>query len=111
MSPQRDGCHVRVAFTCRAPRPTGVASPPITASSDRTVDGLSGAGDNDRVPNCRRQHRRHALYRDGRRVASPPTVTDAHRSLLAEQGTMAWIGLYRPSEAQLLAAARRSGCM
>jgi magnesium transporter len=39
------------------------------------------------------------LYRDGRRVASPPTVADAQRSLLAEQGTMAWIGLYRPGEA------------
>ncbi len=50
-----------------------------------------------------------ALYRDGRRVASPPTVADAHRSLLAEQGTMAWIGLYRPSEAQLLAAAEAFG--
>lgn len=36
----------------RALRPArrAFASPPITASSDRTVDGLSGAGDNDRVP-------------------------------------------------------------
>lgn len=50
-----------------------------------------------------------ALYRDRWRVASPPTVADAHRSLLAEQGTMAWIGLYRRSEAQLLAAAEAFG--
>jgi len=50
-----------------------------------------------------------AIYRAGRRVASPATVAEAYQSLPAEPGDMAWIGLYRPSEAQLLAAAETFG--
>ena len=46
-----------------------------------------------------------ALYRDGRRVDSPPTVADTARRLREQPGTMAWIGLYRPAESQLLAVA------
>ncbi|HEX6677896.1 MAG TPA: magnesium and cobalt transport protein CorA [Actinomycetes bacterium] len=46
-----------------------------------------------------------ALYRDGRRVDSPPTVAETARRLRDQPGTMAWIGLYRPAEAQLLAIA------
>jgi magnesium transporter len=47
----------------------------------------------------------NALYRDGRRVASPASLTDTFRGLREESGNMAWIGLYRPAEAQLLALA------
>jgi magnesium transporter len=47
----------------------------------------------------------NALYREGRRVASPPSLTDTFRGLREESGNMAWIGLYRPAEAQLLALA------
>ncbi len=46
-----------------------------------------------------------ALYRDGRRVDSPPTVAETARRRREQPGTMAWIGLYRPDEAQLLAVA------
>jgi magnesium transporter len=46
-----------------------------------------------------------ALYRDGRRVESPPTVAETARRLRDQRGTMAWIGLYRPAETQLLAVA------
>jgi len=46
-----------------------------------------------------------ALYRDGRRVDSPATVAETARRLRDQPGTMAWIGLYRPAEAQLLAVA------
>jgi magnesium transporter len=49
------------------------------------------------------------LYRDGRRIASPPTVADVARQLRAEPGAMAWIGLFRPAEAQLLAVAEEFG--
>jgi magnesium transporter len=49
-----------------------------------------------------------ALYRDGRRVDSPSTVAEAAR-LRDQPGTMAWIGLYRPAEAQLLAVAEEFG--
>jgi magnesium transporter len=50
-----------------------------------------------------------AIYRDGRRVDSPTTVADAARRLRDQRGTMAWIGLYRPAEAQLLAVAEEFG--
>jgi len=49
------------------------------------------------------------IYRDGRRIASPPTVADAARQLRDEPGTMAWIGLFRPAEMQLLAVAEEFG--
>ena len=50
-----------------------------------------------------------AVYRDGRRVDSPLTVAEAARRLRDQPGTMAWIGLYRPAEAQLLAVAEEFG--
>jgi magnesium transporter len=43
-----------------------------------------------------------ALYRDGRRVATPSSLAEAYAQLRAEPGAMAWIGLYRPSEAELV---------
>jgi magnesium transporter len=70
------------------PRATAPDAPP-TAVSDSVVD--------------------IATYRDGKRVASPPTIADAYRALLREPDAMAWIGLYRPSEAQVLAAADEFG--
>src|SRR4029450_8047429 len=50
-----------------------------------------------------------AIYRDGRRVDSPATVAETVRRLREQPGTMAWIGLYRPAEAQLLAVAEEFG--
>jgi magnesium transporter len=50
-----------------------------------------------------------ALYRDGRRIESPPTVAETARRLRDQRGTMAWIGLYRPAETQLLAVAEEFG--
>jgi magnesium transporter len=50
-----------------------------------------------------------AIYRDGQRIDSPPTVAETVRSLREQPGTMAWIGLYRPAEAQLLAVAEEFG--
>jgi magnesium transporter len=50
-----------------------------------------------------------AIYRDGRRVDSPSTVAEAARRLRDQRGTMAWIGLYRPAEDQLLAVAEEFG--
>jgi magnesium transporter len=49
------------------------------------------------------------IYRDGKRIASPSTVADAAQLLRDDPGTMAWIGLLRPSEAQLLAVADEFG--
>ena len=50
-----------------------------------------------------------AIYRDGRRIDSPSTVAEAARRLRDQPGTMAWIGLYRPAETQLLAVAEEFG--
>ncbi|MBM4486531.1 transporter [Rhodococcus hoagii] len=47
-----------------------------------------------------------AVYRDGRRIASPATLAEALASL-PDASSMAWIGLYRPSETQLHAAAKQ----
>jgi magnesium transporter len=49
-----------------------------------------------------------AVYRDGRRIAAPATLAEALRSL-PDASSMAWIGLYRPVEEQLLAIAEQFG--
>ncbi|WP_188278750.1 magnesium and cobalt transport protein CorA [Streptomyces sp. CBMA152] len=46
-----------------------------------------------------------ALYRDGRRVSSPDTLADTFRRLRETPDGMAWIGLHRPSEAEVLSLA------
>ncbi|MGV9268624.1 CorA family divalent cation transporter, partial [Kitasatospora sp. NPDC003701] len=48
-----------------------------------------------------------AVYRDGRRVEPPAGLADIYRQLPGRPGTMTWIGLFRPAEAQLLEAAER----
>ena len=50
-----------------------------------------------------------AIYRDGRRIESPTTVAEIAPRLRGQQGTMAWIGLLRPAEAQLLAVGEEFG--
>ena len=55
-----------------------------------------------------------ALYADGKRIESPTTVADtaAHlreRAERGEAGTMAWIGLLRPADAQLYPTADEFG--
>ncbi|MEU0206903.1 CorA family divalent cation transporter [Streptomyces canus] len=46
-----------------------------------------------------------ALYRDGVRVSSPATLADTFRELREEPSGMAWIGLARPTESELLSLA------
>ncbi|MEI5097803.1 magnesium and cobalt transport protein CorA [Streptomyces sp. PmtG] len=46
-----------------------------------------------------------ALYRDGVRVSSPATLAETYRELRARPDGMAWIGLARPTEAELLSLA------
>jgi magnesium transporter len=48
-----------------------------------------------------------AIYVDGRRVHSPRTLADTYRMFRDEPRSMAWIGLYRPSEEQILSLARQ----
>jgi magnesium transporter len=49
-----------------------------------------------------------AVYRDGRRIDASVHLADALRSL-PDASSMAWIGMYRPDEKQLLAAAEQFG--
>ncbi|MFD0269786.1 magnesium and cobalt transport protein CorA [Streptomyces sp. NPDC127106] len=42
-----------------------------------------------------------AVYREGRRVASPTTLAETFRQLREQPGRMAWIGLHRPTETEL----------
>jgi magnesium transporter len=46
-----------------------------------------------------------ALYRDGVRVSSPDTLADTYRELRDQPSGMAWIGLARPTETELLSLA------
>ncbi|MEW2526522.1 magnesium and cobalt transport protein CorA [Streptomyces sp. NPDC047071] len=46
-----------------------------------------------------------ALYRDGVRVSSPTTLAETYRELRTRPDGMAWIGLARPTEAELLSLA------
>jgi magnesium transporter len=41
------------------------------------------------------------IYVGGQRVASPKTIAETAAALRETRGAMAWIGLYRPTEAQL----------
>ncbi|MGX5186813.1 magnesium and cobalt transport protein CorA [Streptomyces avermitilis] len=45
------------------------------------------------------------LYRDGVRVSSPASLADTFRELRDEPSGMAWIGLARPTESELLSLA------
>ena len=46
-----------------------------------------------------------ALYRDGVRVSAPATLTETFRELRDQPSGMAWIGLARPTEGELLSLA------
>ena len=49
------------------------------------------------------------LYIDGRRIESPTTIAETVAKLRATPGAMAWIGLFRPTEAQLRPVAEEFG--
>ncbi|GAA1153719.1 magnesium transporter [Kitasatospora gansuensis] len=50
-----------------------------------------------------------AVYRDGHRIGGGGSLAEVYRQVPGEPGTMAWIGLYRPAEEQMLEAAERFG--
>ena len=50
-----------------------------------------------------------AIYRDGIRIDTPHNVAEAVGRLRSEPGSIAWIGLFRPVEAQLLPVAEAFG--
>ncbi|MEU6551321.1 magnesium and cobalt transport protein CorA [Streptomyces sp. NPDC046915] len=50
-----------------------------------------------------------SLYRDGVRVSDPATLADTYRELREQPAGMAWIGLARPTEGELLSLAAEFG--
>ncbi|MEU4828598.1 hypothetical protein AB0H37_42690 [Actinomadura sp. NPDC023710] len=50
-----------------------------------------------------------AVYLAGRRTSSPATLADTFALLAEEPDSRAWIGPYRPADAQLLSAAEQLG--
>ncbi|MEV5242749.1 magnesium and cobalt transport protein CorA [Streptomyces cinnamoneus] len=46
-----------------------------------------------------------AVYCDGHRVATPETLAETYRQLREQPESMAWIGLYRPTEEELVSLA------
>ncbi|SOE10537.1 magnesium transporter [Streptomyces sp. 2323.1] len=72
-------------------RPAG--PPPATAPDDSEAPEPS-AETGGRVINA-------ALYRDGHRVSTHDTLADTFRQQRATAGTLAWIGLHRPTPAEL----------
>jgi magnesium transporter len=50
-----------------------------------------------------------AIYREGHRVATPATMLEAARLLGEHEDSIAWIGLLRPTESQLLPVAAEFG--
>jgi magnesium transporter len=51
----------------------------------------------------------NGLYTDGHRTDSPATLAETFRLLRTRPDSMAWIGLYRPAESQILAVAEEFG--
>jgi magnesium transporter len=50
-----------------------------------------------------------AIYRDGHRIETPGTVAEAAAHLRAQPDSLAWIGLFRPTESQLTPVADAFG--
>jgi magnesium transporter len=80
-----------------APRPRGC--PPIGSPAPHLN---LPAGTNNSIVN-------NVVYLEGRPAASPATLADTFQLLERRPDSMAWIGLYRPAEAQLMAAADQLG--
>jgi magnesium transporter len=51
----------------------------------------------------------NGVYVDGHRTDSPATLAETFRVLRTRPASMAWIGLYRPAESQILAVADEFG--
>jgi magnesium transporter len=100
---RRRGIHLPTRRTRRPPPPEGTAPEEAMEPDDRE----------DEAP-VEKSVVDTGLYSDGKRIESPATVADtaAHlrqRAERGETGTMAWIGLLRPADAQLQQVADEFG--
>ncbi|MET9126596.1 MULTISPECIES: magnesium and cobalt transport protein CorA [unclassified Streptomyces] len=74
------------------------AAPPAAPPAPRTDPPAPEVPDTGSVVQA-------ALYRDGVRVSTPASLADTFRELRDQPDGMAWIGLARPTEAELLSLA------
>ncbi|MEV8532653.1 magnesium and cobalt transport protein CorA [Streptomyces sp. NPDC051211] len=75
------------------------ATPPTTPPASPPTDPTTTPA--EPAPANHRSVIDSAVYRDGRRVASPTTLAETFRQLREEPDGMAWIGLHRPTEPEL----------
>ncbi|MFF9012418.1 magnesium and cobalt transport protein CorA [Streptomyces sp. NPDC014870] len=80
----------------RQPEPP--AGPPRPKAQQPPSEAEDAAADRPSVVQA-------TLYRDGRKVASPDTLAETFRQLREHPDGMAWIGLHRPTESELLSLA------
>ncbi|MFJ5268583.1 magnesium and cobalt transport protein CorA [Streptomyces sp. NPDC088358] len=74
------------------------AAPPVAPLAPRPDPPATELSDTGSVVQA-------ALYRDGVRVSTPASLADTFRELRDQPDGMAWIGLARPTEAELLSLA------
>ncbi|HET6855903.1 MAG TPA: magnesium and cobalt transport protein CorA, partial [Streptomyces sp.] len=81
-------------------QPVSPAAPPTTRPPARPA-----AASTDPAQQNRASVVNAALYRYGRRVSTPDSLAETFRQLREDPDGMAWIGLHRPSEAEILTLA------
>ncbi|MFD8094584.1 magnesium and cobalt transport protein CorA [Streptomyces malaysiensis] len=86
-------------------RPAGADATPRPAPGPRRGEQPAASADGAPPEIDERSVVDAAVYRGGRRVGTPDSLAATYRRLREETGAMAWIGLYRPSEAELLSLA------
>ncbi|MEU1201685.1 magnesium and cobalt transport protein CorA [Streptomyces sp. NPDC005813] len=92
----RGGKDTRMSVWRRALTPPAV--PPPSSSAPRSEPPAPEPADMGSVVQA-------ALYRDGVRVSTPASLADTFRELREQPAGMAWIGLARPTESELLSLA------
>jgi len=81
-----------------------------TLRSDASAEGAAhGAGGPGSAPGSTTSMVDSAIYGGGQRVDSPTSLPATYRALESHDATMAWIGLYRPTAAELDSLAREFG--
>ncbi|MGW7362116.1 magnesium and cobalt transport protein CorA [Streptomyces sp. NPDC054841] len=88
--PKKPAWRRRTAPAAAPPRPPEPVAQPLTSAPVQKDQGSIVQA---------------ALYRDGRRVSTPASLAETFRQLREEPAGMAWIGLHRPSESELLSLA------
>ena len=89
----------------RVPFRSGGSSTDQQVAPERSMDPRPAT----EAPPVERSIIDNAVYVDGRRTDSPDTLATTFRVLREKPEGMAWIGLYRPAEAQILAVAEEFG--